>query len=64
MKYEPMADERVINFSPSQKLPNGWWVVQLDSGHYIATNGQSDSSITVNRFHARKWAIEMAKAIP
>ena len=61
MSYVPVADERIINFSPSQHLPDGWYVVQLDSGHYMATNGERDSVITVNRFHARKWAIQMAK---
>lgn len=61
MPYVPVADEVVINFATSQKLPDGWYVVQLDSGHYMATDGEHDSAITVNRFHARKWAIQMAK---
>ena len=58
VEYTPVADERAIEFS--QGLPPGWWVVQLDSGHYMATNGTRDSAITVNRWHARKWAIQMA----
>ena len=54
-------EDRIINFAPNQKLPTGWYVVQLDSGHYIATNGDRDSCITVNRYHARQWAIQMSR---
>lgn len=55
-----MNDERIINFAPSQKLPDGWRVIQLDSGHYMGTNGEVYTAITVNRFHARKWAIQLS----
>lgn len=41
--------------------PDGWRVVQLDSGHYMATDGEHDSCITVNRFHARAWAFQLSK---
>lgn len=50
----------IVRFAPNQKLPEGWRVIQLDSGHYMDTNGRQDTSITVNRFHARKWAIAIA----
>lgn len=49
----------VINFGALPPLPEGWYVVQLDSGHYMATDGEQESAMTVNRFHARKWAIEL-----
>jgi len=55
------GDERVICFSPNQALPEGWFVIQLDSGHYMGTDGGHDTAITVNRFHARKWAIALSK---
>lgn len=51
---------RIIRFGPNQPLPIGWLVVQLDSGHYMATDEEKESAITVNRFHARKWAWDMA----
>lgn len=54
-------DYRVIHFAPNQALPDGWVVLQLDSGHYIGSNGDRDTPITVNRFHARKWAISYSK---
>ena len=59
--YVPVGTEHVIRFAPSQKLPDGWWVVQLDSGHYMATDGETDSAITVNRYHARRWALQLAE---
>jgi hypothetical protein len=55
-----IADERIIRFGTLPPLPNGWHVIQLDSGHYIATNGSTESCITVNKFHARKWAFQLA----
>lgn len=57
-----MSDERVISFGPYQTLPPGWVVVQLDSGHYMGTNGQQETPITVNRFHARRWSWQMASS--
>ena len=57
-----MDDERIIKFGNLKPLPEGWRVVQLDSGHYIGTNDYVDTPITVNRFHARKWAIALALA--
>lgn len=48
--------DRVIGFGGLPPLPPGWFVVQLDSGHYMATNGETESAITVSRFDARKWA--------
>lgn len=58
-------DQFVIYFAPSQKLPDGWYVIRLDSGHYMATNkdGSVQSCITVNRFHARQWAIQLSKKV-
>ena len=53
-------DEREITFGALPPLPAGWHVIQLDSGHYMATDGNLESSITVNRFHARKWAFTLA----
>lgn len=53
-------DVRTIAFGSLPPLPEGWTVVQLDSGHYMATNGNVESCITVNRFHARKWAFQLA----
>ena len=53
--------DRVIHWPLNQKLPEGWFVIQLDSGHYQAVDGTHESAITVNRFHARKWAFQMAK---
>ena len=53
--------ETVVRFAPNQPLPEGWSVIQLDSGHYMATNGEQESAITVNRFHARQWAWEIAE---
>ena len=55
-------NEREITFGCLPSLPKGWHVMQLDSGHYMATNGDKESSITVNRFHARKWAFDLAAA--
>lgn len=64
-----MMYDRVISFGCLPALPNGFYVVQLDSGHYIATNDLHgdvprdklyESCITVNRFHARKWAFQFA----
>lgn len=52
---------RVIRFAPNQPLPTGWVVLQLDSGHYIGSNGEQDTAITVNRFRARKWAIQLSR---
>lgn len=51
----------VINFGNMPAMPEGWRVVQIDSGHYIATDGQRESNITVNRFHARAWAFDLGK---
>ena len=53
--------DRVISFGALRPLPEGWFVIQLDSGHYQAVDGTHESSITVNRFHARKWAFQMAE---
>lgn len=52
--------ERIINFGRMKPLPEGWSVIQLDSGHYMATNGNRESAITVNRYHARRWAFQLA----
>ena len=54
------SDEREITFGALPQLPDGWHVIQLDSGHYMATDGNRESAITVNRFHARKWAFDIA----
>jgi hypothetical protein len=54
-------DEREISFGALPPLPVGWHVIQLDSGHYMATDGNRESAITVNRYHARKWAFDMAR---
>lgn len=51
----------IINFGAMPPLPEGWRVVQLDGGHYMATDGNVESAITVNRFHARSWAFQLAK---
>lgn len=58
-----MSEERIINFPKNQKLPEGWQVIQLDSGHYmgVSLDGKQETAITVNRFHARKWAIDLAR---
>ena len=55
-----LSEERIINFGALPLLPFGWHVIQLDSGHYMATDGEHESAITVNRWHARKWAFQMA----
>lgn len=52
--------ERVVHFGNLPPLPAGWFVIQLDSGHYQAVDGTHESCITINRFHARKWALQMA----
>ena len=52
--------ERVMNFGNLPPLPTGWRVIQLDSGHYIAQCGDIESAITVNLYHARRWAFELA----
>ena len=52
--------DRIIRFGKLPPLPVGWFVIQLDSGHYQAVDGTHESCITVNRFHARKWAFQMA----
>jgi hypothetical protein len=44
-------------------LPEGWRVVQLDSGHYMGTDGNLETPITVNRFHARKWCWDISDKI-
>jgi hypothetical protein len=58
-RFDPL--ERVIGFGALPPLPVGWRVIQLDSGHYMATDGNRESAITVNRYHARKWAFDLAK---
>jgi hypothetical protein len=53
-------EPRVVRFSPRQQLPVGWYVVQLDSGHYMATNGRIESCITVYLWDAWRWARRLA----
>lgn len=55
-----MDDERTIRFGNMKPLPDGWRVVQLDSGHYLGTNGAVETPITVNRYQARRWTISVA----
>jgi hypothetical protein len=52
--------DQIIRFAPNQPLPEGWRVVQLDSGHYMGTDGNLETAITVNRFHARKWCWDIS----
>src|SRR5687768_10010820 len=35
---------------------HGWYVVQLDSGHFMATDGNHESGITVSLKDAKRWA--------
>ena len=39
-----------VRFAKHQKLPPGYAVVQLDSGHYLWTEGDRESSIHWNRW--------------
>jgi hypothetical protein len=54
--------EREILFGALPKLPEGWHVIQLDSGHYMGVHEDDirETAITVNRFHARKWCATIA----
>lgn len=62
-----MIYDRLINFG-ALPMPEGCYVVQLDTGHYLGTNDLHgevprdkaiETAITVNRFHARKWIIQL-----
>ena len=50
-----------VRFAKNQRLPEGYRVMWLD-GHYYAENKalNYESSITVNRWHARQWAFNHA----
>jgi hypothetical protein len=61
----PIHDDpevREITFGNVAPLPPGWHVIQLDSGHYMGVHEDDirETSITVNRFHARKWCFDAA----
>ena len=57
-----IEEERIISFGNLPPMPDGYYVIQLESGHYMATNGTVESCITVNRFHARKWTFQLASS--
>jgi hypothetical protein len=50
-------DEIEIKFSPTQKLPPGYRVLQIDSGHYLWVDDKGrESTISVDRFDAYRGA--------
>ena len=57
-------DERIVSFGSLPPLPDGWCVIRLESGHYIASNGCIETCITVNRYDARTWAFDLARQVP
>jgi hypothetical protein len=52
------------NFGCLRPLPSGWAVYQLDSGHFYASDGRTDSCITWNPYRARRFAFQLAKEQP
>lgn len=64
MSLQLDSEQRIIKFgSLKPALPVGWYVIQLDSGHYMAINEDEScqSCITVNRYRARRWAFTLAE---
>lgn len=53
---------RILQWPPNQRLPEGWQVIQLDSGHYMVECPAKniEGCIWANRFSARRHALALA----